>query len=82
MSLSLYRCLWWSKYFKVLFCVNIYDSVCWSIVRGVDDGVGRDVYDELDSGFYEGVELEVGGTVVSIKMQNMKLMWRLVTVYI
>ena len=60
--------------------IEVNGSVDLVVGRGVGSGVGRVVGDEVYSAVGEGVELEVGGNVVSINISRIKLMWILETV--
>ena len=75
---------WWqSENVKGGFCVKANYILYWGVVIGVGSGVGRvvgdEVYSNVDDEFGEGVELDVGGKVVSLKISEMTSMWRLVT---
>ena len=54
--------------------MEVNGSVDLVVGRGVGSGVGRVVGDEVYSAVGEGVELEIGGNVVSINISRIKLM--------
>ena len=61
-------------------------SLWWGVVSVVVAGLGKSVYEKLDSyvgeNVGEGLEYEVWDEFVSIKMSNMKLIWILIIVLI
>ena len=65
--------------------MKAYGSVGWGVGRVFGFGLGRNIGDELDidvsDKVSEGIWLEVGSKVVSIKIPNMKSIWVLMTVF-